>query len=75
MGPYMSYSSIWVLIAPYSSFYVRMDSNVSLLVLIGPYLFSWVLIGRYSSFYVRMDCNVSYWSLGPYLSFWNLMGP
>ena len=60
MGPYMSSSSIWVLIAPYNSFYVRMDANVSLWVLTGPYFSLWVLIGRYSSFYIRMDCNVSY---------------
>ena len=43
-------SFLFLLVGPYgsySSFYVWMDSNVSLRVLIGPYLLIWILMGLY----------------------------
>ena len=41
------YASLWVLIGPYSPFYVRMESNMFLLVLISPYSILWILVGSY----------------------------
>ena len=41
------YAFFWVLIGPYSPFYVRMESNMFLWVLISPYSILWILVGPY----------------------------
>ena len=41
------YASLWVLVGPYSSFYVHMEFNVSLWVIISPYSILWILMGSY----------------------------
>ena len=45
MGPYRPSRSLCVLMGPYISFFVLMDSNESFCVLIVPYACSWISMG------------------------------
>ena len=47
MGRYRSLCVLMVLMDPYTSLFVIMDSNVYLLVFIGLYACIWVLMGSY----------------------------
>ena len=69
IDPDGGYGFYWVLMCPYWSSFVPMDSNASQRVLIGPYAFLWVLMGPYVSIWNLIGFyGPSCVLMGPYVS-------